>query len=192
MKALQLVLAVVLVSTQAFATSKDVPASAEGVVVTHATGSSVFKVYYKALAANDVKVYVFDSNGRQIFSETLKKITAFVRPYNLTGLSAGTYKVVVKDRQNSVEEEFYYSAGKVTKHINILKMTEPGKYLLSVQSETADKVNLNIYDKEQRLVHSQVYDVNKAFAEVLNLKNINEFTIEVSDRDGVLKTVKGN
>jgi uncharacterized protein (DUF2141 family) len=190
MKALRLVLAGVLLSTSAFAGVVDEPTSAVGVAVTHVTGSSVLKVYYASASLEDVKISILDKNERKLFTETLKKVTGFVRPYNLSGLSAGEYTVIVQDKNGVRKELINYSAGKIEKMINIVRLSDAGKYLLSVKSKASDKINVNVYDRENKLIHSQAHDVKNDFAEVLNLKNINEFTIEISDSQGILKTLK--
>lgn len=71
-----------------------------------------------------------------------------------------------------------------------MRLPEDGKYLLSVKSKASDVVNINVYDRDNKLIHSQSHDVKDDFAEVLNLKAINQFTIEVSDSKGVLKTLR--
>lgn len=72
MKALKLVLAGVLFSTCAFAGVVDEPASAEGVAVTHVTGSSVLKVYYTSVQAGDVKVTILNQKIKQYFLKQSK------------------------------------------------------------------------------------------------------------------------
>jgi hypothetical protein len=190
MKALRLVLAGVLFSSFAFAGVVDEPASAEGVAVTHVAGSSVLKVYYTSVQAGDVKITILDKKDRNVFSETLKKVSGFVRPYNLSGLSAGEYTIVIADKNGVRKEKVDYSAGKIDKVINIVRLQEDGKYLLSVKSKASDKINVNVYDRNSKLIHSETRDVKSDFAEVLNLKKINDFTIEITDSQGVLKTMK--
>ena len=190
MKALRLVLAGVLFSTCAFAGVVDEPASAEGVAVTHVTGSSVLKVYYTSIQAGDVKISILDKKNKNVFSETIRKVSGFVRPYNLAGMAAGEYTVVITDRSGTRTERVNYSAGKIDKIINITRLPEAGKFLLSVKSKASDIINVNVYDKDNRLIHSQVRDIKNDFAEILNLKEINQFTIEITDSQGILKTMK--
>ncbi|MCW5910788.1 MAG: hypothetical protein KIT62_06930 [Cyclobacteriaceae bacterium] len=190
MKALRLLLAGVLVSTCAFAGVADEPGSAEGVAVTHVAGSSVLKVYYASAQAGDVKVSILDRKDRSVYTERFRKVSGFVRPYNLTGMAAGKYTIVIEDRNGVRKEEVNYSAGKIEKFINIVRLPEQGKYLLSVRSAASDKINVNVYDSSNKLIHSVSRDIKSDFAEVLNLKDINDFTIEVTDSQGVLKTLK--
>jgi len=191
MKAFSLLLVGVLFSTLAFANGTDEPGEASSsVAVTNCSGSSVVKVFYKNEDTGTVTVSIFDENKLLIFTETLRKVSGFVRPYNFAELPAGLYAIQIEDKNGMRTEEVNYTAGKIEKHISIVKLSEKGKYLLSVNSKGSDKINVNIYNAENQLIHSQVKSIQRSFAEVLNLKDINQFTIEVSDSRGLLKTLK--
>lgn len=189
MKKISLLFVGVLFCTLVFATGTDEPTSS--VVVTNSSGSSLFKLYYTAYMAGDVKVSIFNHAGKLVFTEKLKRTDGFIRPYNFEGLAAGDYAIHIETTSDKRVEKVHYSAGKIEKLINIVKLAgEDGKYLLSVTSKRADTINVNIYNNRNELIHSQNRFVNNEFAEVLNLKSINDFTIEVTDRDGLLKTIK--
>lgn len=189
MKAFSLLLVGVLISTLAFANGTDEPNETSSVAVTNSLGSSLVKVYYKADQAGNVKISIL-KNGKLLFTETLTKVAGFVRPYNFSGLQAGEYTVQIEDKQGKRTEKVDYLAGRIEKYISIVKLAEEGKYLLSVNSRSRDKINVSVYNHKNEILHSQDKTVSNAFAEVLNLKDINRFTIEVSDSQGVIKTLK--
>ncbi len=191
MKAFSLVFVGVLVSTLAFANETVEPGeSASSVAVTNCSGSEVVKLFYKAEQAGTVKVSIFGEKNNLVFTETMRDVSGFLRPYNFSGLSAGKYKVQIEDRNGKHTEDIDYAAGKIEKSISIVKLATEGKYLLSVNSAASDVINVNIYNEANQLIHSQEKKIERAFAEVLNLKDINRFTIEVSDSNGLLKSVK--
>lgn len=191
MKAFSLLLMSVLVSTLVFANGTVEPGeSASAVAVTNCSGSSVVKVFYKAEQAGTVKVSIFSKDNSLVFTETMKRVSGFLRPYNFSGLSAGEYTIQVKDSNGTRTETIDYTAGKIEKQISLVKLPEEGKYLLSINSKASDVVNVNIYNDANQLIHSQEKKIERNFAEVLNIKDINRFTIEVSDSNGVLKSVK--
>jgi len=187
MKKISLLFVGVLFCTLVFATGTDEPASISSVAVTNSTGSSLFKLYYTSNIADNVKVSIVRKSGAVVFAETLRKTAGFVRPYNFNGLEEGEYIIRIEDSNGIRKEKVYYSAGKVEKLVSIVKLAEEGKYLFTVNSKVADHVNVNIYNDRDELIHSHKSFVNKEFAEVFNLKNINSFTIEVSDGNGFLK-----
>lgn len=191
MKAFTLVLMSVLVSTGVFASGTIEPTeSSASVAVTNSSGSSLVKVYYKADQSGSVKISIFNEGKDLIFSESLRSINGFVRPYNFSGLPAGLYTVQLEDKGGMRSEQIDYTAGKIDKYVSIVKLTEPGKYLLSINSKASDRISVNVYNEKNELIHSQLKDVEHSFAEVLNVKEINNFTIEVADSQGLLKSIK--
>ena len=191
MKKISLLFVGVLFCTLVFANETDEPiVSSSSVAVTNSTGSSLFKLYYTAYTPGDVKVSILNHSGRLVFAEKLKKTDGFIRPYNFQGLEAGDYIIQIENAEGKRLEKVHYNAGKIEKLINIAKLPEEGKYLLSVASQGADLVNINIYDVNNELIYTQSSYVNKEFAEVINLKSIHAFTIEVTDSHGLLKTLK--
>ena len=191
MKKISLLFVGVLLCTLVFANGTDDPnASSSSVAVTNARGSSLFKLYYTANVADNVKVSIISSTGKTIFTETIKKIKGFVRPYNFEGMNIGEYAIQIENAAGKKIENIYYDAGKIDKLVNMVKLQDQGKYLLTVKSSTADNVNVNIYDADNKLILTQRKHIDKDFAEVFNLKSINSFTIEVTDKSGLVKTMK--
>jgi hypothetical protein len=191
MKTFSLLLAGVLFSTVVFANGIDEPGeSAASVAVTNPAGGSLFKLFYKAEESGTVKVSIFNSKKKLVFTETLRHVSGFLRPYNFDGLAAGDYSIHIEDNTGKRVEEITYGLDRVEKLVLLVKLADEGKYLISVKTKSTDKVNINVYNEFDQLIHSQVKRVEDNFAEVLNLKNINKFTIEVSDNQGLLKSIK--
>ncbi len=191
MKKISLLFVGVLFCTLVFANGTDEPnASTSSMAVTNSTGSSLFKLYYKANTLDNVKVSILNSSGEMVFTEKLRKTSGFIRPYNFDGLDEGEYTMRIETANGTRDEKLFYGAGKVDKLINVVKLVDQGKYLFTITSKTADNVNINIYNAKDELILTQRKFIDKEFAEVFNLKNINEFTIEVTDNNGLVKTVK--
>jgi hypothetical protein len=189
MKKISLLFAGVLFCTLVFANGTDEPGPSSSVAVTNSKGSSLFKLYYTAYMADDVTVTIYNQFGKLLFTEKMKKTDGFVRPYNFERLGEGDYTIEVENEEGRHIEKVHYSAGKIDKLINIVKLADEGKYLLTVASKGADNVTINIYNEINQLIYSQDRFVEKEFAEVINLKNRKTFTIEVADSKGLLKTL---
>lgn len=191
MKKFKLLLVGVLFCTLAFANGTVEPnESSSTMAITNSNGSSVFKLFYKGEQAGLVKVSIVDEADKIVFTESIKNKRGFVRPYNFNKLGMGAYTMVIEDNQGRQTKEIIYAATKIEKFVNLIKINEHGKYLLMVKSESSDQISINIFDESNKLIHSHDKIVNKDFAEVLNIKDINQFTIEVSDSNGVLKSLK--
>jgi hypothetical protein len=191
MKTFSLLLVTVLFSTVVFANGIDEPyESAASVAVTNPAGGSLFKLFYKAEESRTVKVSIFNTKNKLVFTETLRHVSGFLRPYNFDGLAAGDYSIQIEDNTGRHVQEVTYVTDRPEKYVSLVKLADKGKYLVYVNTKLADKVNINVYNEFDQLIHSQVQSVEDNFAEVLNLKKIDKFTIEVSDSQGLLKSIK--
>jgi hypothetical protein len=191
MKKFNLLFVGVLVSTLAFANGTVEPnETSSAVAVTNPNGNSVFNVYYKAEQKGLVKVSILNANSKVVFSESIRSKNGFVRPYNFSKLGTGAYTILIEDNQGVRKQEITYADGKIEKYINLVKLNEDGKYLVCVKSKSSDRINISVYDQFNKLIHSQDKTVNTDFVEVLNIKSINQFTIEISDSNGLLKSLK--
>lgn len=197
MKKISLILLSVLVSSLAFATGSDKPKpSGSTVTVINSVGSSLFKLRYAAeKVQTHVKVTLIDENGKSIYAETINKTHGFIRPYNFKELPYGHYTMQVEDETGKVIENIdFNSTGTnkvIEKNVHVSKVTgETNKYVLMISSLEKDNVTINIYDSESKLVYTEKAEVDGGFAKVYNLKQLKDFSIEVSDFNGLVKAEK--
>jgi hypothetical protein len=189
MKRFSLFFAVVLISTGVFANETIEPTATSSFAVTRVAGSSLFKVHYSAYMPAQVKVSIFNESGSVIFSERIKKTDGFIRPYNFNGLEAGNYVIELDNGGNKFSEKVSYPGNRIEKFINIVKLEE-GKFLLSAKVKEKDNINVSVYNKRNELVYSAARSIKGDFAQVLNLKKLSGFTIEVTDNNGIVKSLK--
>ncbi len=160
------------------------------VAVTNLSGSSVFKLYYKSASASNVKVSILNSSRSIVFSELIKKSEGFSRPYNFEGLSEGDYTIEIEDVSGKMVEKVRYEMGKVEKLVKVTKVSGvENKFLLTVASRKSDFVAVKIFDRAGKILLNESYRVNGEFAQLYNLKEISDFTIEVEDSSGILKSI---
>jgi len=78
----------------------------------------------------------------------------------------------------------------VEKLIHVQKLAgEDNKYMLAIASPKPEDVFIYIFDEKDNLIHNEIQSIKGEFAQVYNLKGITSFTIEVSDKFGVVKKV---
>jgi hypothetical protein len=198
MKKISLVLASVLISSLVLAKDSDIPkSSGSSIVVTNSVGSTLFKIRYASEKIQKlVRVTLFDENGNSIYSETIYKTDGFIRPYNFKGLPEGHYAIQVEDENGKTSENINFNSNevkkvKIEKNVRVIKVPgETSKYVLMISSLQKDNVTINIFDKENNLVHSEEAEVVGGFGKVYALKEISGFRIEVSDSNGLVKSAK--
>ncbi len=191
MKTISLLLSSVLFCTLVSAHGTDDAARASSsVAITRATGSSLVKLYYKSTNRGSVKVSISDEMGHSVFPETLKKVVGFMRAYNFDGLPDGQYTVRVEDESGQSVEKITYKSGKAEQLIHLQKLaSEENKYLLTMATPKPKEIDISIYDINGSLLHTEHHSLHGEFAQVYNLKSTKSFTMEVKDKDGVIKSV---
>ena len=189
MKRVSLIVAGVVLSTLVFAKEADKPSPSSSVSVVKVEGSSLFKLLYKSEKAQNVKISLLDEKGNSIFNETLKSTKGFIRPYNFNGVDEGRYTIHVQDENGVTEEKINHMTAKDEKWVGLTKLDEKGKYVLRITSLQKDDVTINVYDRNATLLHTETQSVDKGFAQVYNFKDVNLFTIEVTDKNGVVKSI---
>lgn len=188
MKRVSLILAGVVLSTFGWARGADKPMGSS-VAVIKVEGSSLFKLLYKSEKTQTVKVSLFDEKGKAIFHETLKNKNGFVRPYNFSGVDEGLYTIQVQDENGTTVEKINYVSVKGEMLVDVKKLSEQDKYILRIASSGKENVTISVYDRDSKLLHSETQVVDKGFAQVYNMKDLESFTIEVTDRNGIVKSI---
>ena len=185
MKKNYLLLAGVLVSTFAFASVPGNSPEPSGLAVVKKNETTV-NLFYQSTSLSDVRVSIVDSNGNQVFSESIKRTDGFVRPYNLEQLKEGDYYFNVEDGSGKRTEKFTYRSIEAPKAANIVKLNN-GKYLLGVKgSLTSGKIKIKIYEGD-KLVHEQANEITKDFGYLFTMKGaVDPIRFEVTDSRGKL------
>jgi len=191
MKKICTLLTSVLFCTLVFARGNDEPKPILGssVAVTNVAGSTLYKLYYKSEKRERVKVSIIDEKGHTLFDETMNNVDGFLRPYNFEGLPQGHYTVKVEDGNGKSVEKVNYKLGRVEKLIRVQKLQGENRYLLSVASSKPEDVFIYIFDDQNNLIYNEIQSIKGEFAQIYNLKDMKSFSIEVSDKFGVLKKV---
>lgn len=183
--------ALIVMAAGVAAVGKDEPRSV-GLAVVPVKGSEVFKVIYKGESASKVKLTVYNSSARVVFSETMGSVDGFIRPLNFTGLQFGEYTIELTDASGKKVEKVNYQPLKSQRNIHVAKLTHSdGKFLVSVAKSGNDIIQVKIYDQTYNLIHNYTKEISGDFAQLFTLKDIHgPVTFEISDSTGNLKTVR--
>ncbi|MFD1000375.1 hypothetical protein ACFQ21_13715 [Ohtaekwangia kribbensis] len=188
-KTLSILAAITIFSTTLFANNIDNPNAATGMAIMK-NGTTV-KLFYKGTKQTDVKVSIYNAANTLVYSETIKNVDGFVRPYNFTNLEEGEYSIELLGENGRQVERVIYKLGKVEKLANVMHVTgETNKYILTVANKGQDVLTIKIYGDKGVLLYSKTEEVNGDFAQVYNLDKYNGgLTFEVSDSKGVTKSL---
>jgi hypothetical protein len=133
----------------------------------------VFKVVYSGQSNAPVKVAIFDNHGTEVFSERLDGSNGFIRPYNLSLLPPGDYKICVMDESGEHIEKICTRVKDWAARISRLDDSED-RFMIAIPHQANTEVSISIYDKENRLLYSANEDITGGYAKVYVLKNLAE------------------
>ncbi len=189
MKKITLLFACVLVSAFAWAGRRDEnPKGTSGMAVVKSNATS-YKLIYKSELASNVKIQIFDQGNLLVFSETIRKSSGFVRPYNFEGLSEGEYTIRIDNGSNWLTETVDYHAGRIEKLAHLVPLHD-GRYLLTVAGKGQDQLSIRIFDKEGEAIYSALNKVEGDFGQIYNLSHMSgPFSFEVTGSNSSSRTL---
>lgn len=170
------------------AVAKSIPAAEAGVAVVN--NGTTLKLYYKAESEADVKVSIINDDGMIVFSEVLRDVDGFVRPYNLSNIPSGEYTIQVTDQTSTHKEKITIGSTPKSALANLYRVNgEEGKYLLTIPSKEAKNISVRIF-ADDKVVYDEVEAISSDFARIYNLKKVKgDVTFEIKDQKGNLTVV---
>ena len=153
------------------------------------------RVIYSTEKLSLVHIRIYNTDGKEVFSDVIKGKSSFSRLYNLTSLPQGEYRLVMED-ENGVREEMFSTNEK--KKVEVLSGTiyskELQKCLVTFYSLADADVNVTLRDSNNNVLASDAVYVNGQAARLFKLDRVTgPITVEVSDENGVVRSsVIGN
>lgn len=155
--------------------------------------ASVYKLVYNSAKSGLVRVSIKDQAGRVVLEDQIMNQTGFVRPYNFVGMPAGNYNVTVTDANGKTDLAVAYSS-LITNTVRKAEVTalENHKYQLRLIGNTADAVEVTIYDRNNQQIHSEMLTQQGSFIRVYDLGKMKAegVSFEISTENGILSRVK--
>lgn len=191
-----IILAVLAVAVNASVFAADNLDNAKGAanaVVTTTTRPNVYNLVYSPTKAGRVTVTIQNQSNVVVLQEDLFAEKGFIRPYNFTGMPTGSYKVTVTDAAGKTELAVAYN----TTVVNAVRKAEikpldAKKYQLRLVGNTADAVEVTIYDQFGSAVHTETLTQKGSFTRIYDLNKIkaNHLTFEVKAAGQVVNRVE--
>ena len=156
-------------------------------LVVYQNNAESFKVLYEGAQAGEVTVKIFDKNGSLLFQEATKGLSKFMLPVSFEGMLPGEYKFTVTDESGTQTQSVSYhlqTAGSI-QSLHVARAKEDGKYVMSVTSNGAAQIHVEILDESGNVIHEDDKSIDKAFGLVYNLKQFQGTpTFRVTDAAG--------
>lgn len=134
-------------------------------------GNNLIQLFYKSERSANVEVAIYNEKNELRFKETIRKSVGFSRPYNMSELSQGTYRIVVSDGTQRFEETIT-TAEAVPQMLSHKVALEDNKFMLMVSNAAPQKIQIEVVDKEGKVLfkgtespavqHSKVFSVENA------------------------------
>jgi hypothetical protein len=176
-----IITAALLVTFGAIAGNKPGAAAAVAVV----NQGTTLKLYYKGIVEANVKVSILNESGSTVYSEVLKNVDGFVRPYNLASIPEGEYTIEVSDQNTLYSEKVKIRHQPKAELAKLSRVSgEDGVYLLSIPSKEAKDINVRIL-ADDKVIYDEVQAISADFARLYNLKKVKgAVTFEINDQHG--------
>jgi hypothetical protein len=151
-------------------------------------GSAVYKVIYKKEGSTRVKVNLYNSAGKVVFTETINQ-DGFIRPLNFAGLAPGEYTFEAIDGDSKVVEKILYKTEisvPSDKLVHVSKINgEDQRFVLSIANAKNEAFVVNIYGQNGEVIFTENTTVDGSDAKIYNVKNGKVSRVEVIDAAGV-------
>lgn len=169
---------------------KKASASASGAAVIK-NGENVFRVIYKSEKEANVRVAIFNDKDELVYSEKVNNTDGFTRPYNFENLGEGDYTIAIEDGTRKQVEKISYRAPKITKTLNVLRLTsDDTRYLVMAAGQGNELITVSIFDGEHNLLHRSYESTKGDFSKLYNLKEVKgHVTFELSNENSEVKKV---
>lgn len=175
--------ALLVITSTAFATVPDEPASGISVL----RKGELIKLLYKGEKYSDVKVFILNQDNQVIFTEKIKGTSGFIRPYNFSNLPEGNYSIELVDnagRRDIEHVNYRLEPKKRVMHVVRVGGTTD-KFVLSVPNAGQSRLSISIYDDRGRVMHTENEQISGDFAKVYNIRDHSgKVTFEVVDSKG--------
>ncbi|HEU5291658.1 MAG TPA: hypothetical protein VFU05_13505 [Cyclobacteriaceae bacterium] len=151
------------------------------------------RVFYSTEKSSKVRIRIYDTDDKEVFSDVIKSKENFSRLYNLKNLPEGEYRVVMED-ENGIREELFSTRKKVEVLSSIIYSKTQQKCLVTFFSQDEADVSVTLLDKNKKVLASDELSVNGQAAKLFNLEQLKgPVTVEVSNANGIVRTsVIGN
>ncbi|MCC5927988.1 MAG: hypothetical protein JJU28_01970 [Cyclobacteriaceae bacterium] len=165
----------------------DVP---QKVVKVIPAGESRYELIYFKEGPCQVKINIYNAEGKKIISEQLNKQRSFKRIYDFKELSFGQYQFELIDKDGVLSKTIFYSAPVFPSAEVFITKKDNEMLEVVVKGEKIEPVKVMIYDHSHKLIHEDYISRTKGFVKMYDLSRIahsEQLIIEVVQANRIIK-----
>ena len=155
-----------------------------------ATSDVKYELLYTSDKSGDVRVSIYNEDGRKVSTQFVKKAKNFKRTYNFRKLQPGKYKIVVRNENGSANQEISYQIKEARLKTFVSKIPDTKSLKLHVGDfDASAPVLVKIYDRYNKLIHSEEINNELGFSRVYNFGDVKTNSVRVLvENNGEAKT----
>lgn len=135
-----------------------------------AKSDAKYELLYTSDKSSDVLVTIFDESGRKLNTRTVRNAKNFKRTYDFSQLKPGKYKIVVRNESGSANQEIIHQIKEARLKTFVSKIPNSKSLKLHVGDfDPSAPVRVRIYDRYNKLIHSEEINNAQSFSRVYNL-----------------------
>lgn len=129
-----------------------------------------YELLYTSDKSSDVLVTIYDESGRKLNTRTVRNAKNFKRTYDFSQLKPGKYKIVVRNESGSANQEIIHQIKEARLKTFVSKIPNSKSLKLHVGDfDPSAPVRVRIYDRYNKLIHSEEINNAQSFSRVYNL-----------------------
>jgi len=145
-----------------------------------------FRLIYKSNKISNVEVAIYNDHNQLQFSEVIRKVDGFVRPYDFSQLANGNYRIVVKNQSEDLTESVKLTTKASALMAQVVKVKgAENKFLLMVSDKNSSFVTVQVMGNINVTMYEKRESINGELAKLFSFEGINTVhTFLVTDEEG--------
>ena len=181
MKTTKLILAVLLtvIGTAASATEGEKSKTDAPTIEVTSANSNVYQLTYKGRSETKAIVNIRNANKELVFTEKIKNLGAFARPYNFSNLPDGMYTMEVVEGEVITKKVIYHGDFspniEIPTNLNVVSVKpfrDNNTFKLTIINGGKTRANISILDADGRIVYNGYEIFEKSFSRLYNLEDL--------------------
>lgn len=189
-KVVLLLSALMIMSTVLLAGGIDDPKVSSKVAVVKKDNEHI-NIIYKADKLSNVEVAIYNKRHELQFTEVIKRVDNFIRPYDLSKLDKGEYTIVVRQNGEELTEKINLEEEASSLLAQVVKLNGgENRYLLTVADRKSNFFTIRIINSENKVIYEKEEPIENEYSRIFSLDNsARGCTFSITTDTGVTRSI---